>query len=229
MNGIAYDSPQKIRYYLPTRDVVQWFDQGGGSAEQALIEWARETFAHSGKAFVDVGAHVGSWTLNLASSFAQTFAFEAQRATFELLERGIRDMPPRIAPTIQARHCAIGAAPGKATLRVISADGGGSSVAELPTNIEPLATECVRVRTLDEFELRNVGLIKIDVEGSEEDVLRGAVRTLAKSGRPPVLFECWDHAWFTPARESLFARFRALGYKTERTSWPEMYLATRLE
>jgi hypothetical protein len=46
----------------------------------------------------------------------------------------------------------------------------------------------VEVRTLDAFALTDVTFIKIDVEGSERDVLEGARATIARE-RPPLLLE----------------------------------------
>jgi hypothetical protein len=44
----------------------------------------------------------------------------------------------------------------------------------------------VPIRTLDSYEFDNVGLIKIDVEGFEEKVLRGGVKTIARC--KPILY-----------------------------------------
>jgi hypothetical protein len=46
----------------------------------------------------------------------------------------------------------------------------------------------VDVRTLDEYDIRNVCFIKIDVEGHELDVLKGAARTIDRE-RPTLLVE----------------------------------------
>src|SRR5437868_5966109 len=50
----------------------------------------------------------------------------------------------------------------------------------------------IEVRTLDQFDLRNVGFVKIDVEGHELAVLEGAARTLARE-RPNLLIEANEH------------------------------------
>lgn len=46
--------------------------------------------------------------------------------------------------------------------------------------------------TIDEYECNNVGFIKIDVEGMEEKVLRGAINTIKNNNYPPILFELYN-------------------------------------
>lgn len=50
----------------------------------------------------------------------------------------------------------------------------------------------VKSKKLDSFNFENIGLIKIDVEGMEYHVLKGAKETLEKHNYPPILFELWD-------------------------------------
>jgi hypothetical protein len=73
------------------------------------------------------------------------------------------------------------------------------------------------MKTLDSFGLTNIGFIKIDVEGHEECVLRGAVKTLEANGWPKILFESWpERCSDVPAKEirkSLFDFLGSLGYK----------------
>lgn len=156
--------------------------------EQGLIDWARQ-FVRPGSTFVDAGAHVGSWALSLAENCREVHAFEAQRETFYRLCAGI--LENGLANTVSAHHCALGDGAGHATLRVISRDGGGSSTVSLPTHQTPLAIERVERRTLDSFGIRNVSLLKVDVEGAEIEVLRGAMELINRD-QPAILFECWD-------------------------------------
>jgi hypothetical protein len=58
-------------------------------------------------------------------------------------------------------------------------------------------TWMVDVKTLDSFSFRNVGMIKIDVEGFEKNVLQGAQETLKANGYPRIFFESW-----VPEREA---------------------------
>lgn len=49
----------------------------------------------------------------------------------------------------------------------------------------------VELRTLDSLELKNVSLIKVDVEGFELPVLQGAKKTMQTS-KPALLLEIWN-------------------------------------
>jgi hypothetical protein len=56
----------------------------------------------------------------------------------------------------------------------------------------PVATIDVPLRRLDEYDLHDVGFIKLDVEGHEAAVLRGAERVLRES-QPDLLIEAAEH------------------------------------
>ncbi len=113
---------------------------------------------------------------------------------------------------VQTHNVAIGKESAWMNLRIISADGGGSSIQELQINTNPLSIERVKVETLDSYALTSVCLIKIDVEGSELDVLMGAVETIRRC-RPRLLFEAWPDEWFRASRE------RLLKYVTEELKY----------
>jgi hypothetical protein len=81
---------------------------------------------------------------------------------------------------------------------------------------------------------RIIGLIKIDVEGHEIHVLKGALETLKRSEYPPILFESWDE-WrettehFIPAsqlRSDLFQYLGEIGYSVQELGTDsEIFLA----
>ncbi len=188
--------------------------------EQPLIEWARQFQTHDTIA-LDIGAHVGDWAVDMAAHSKSVVAFEAQASTYALLLEYARPYT-----NVRCHHVALGALPGSADLLINAEDGGGSSVNATPLHVHA-RVERVPVQQLDAYNLSDVGLVKIDVEGAERSVLEGAVETLRRSRWPKIIFEAWSYDWFVPQRAELMAYLAALRYRITRTTWPDTYIAER--
>lgn len=83
---------------------------------------------------------------------------------------------------------------------------GGSPVYRLQRDVEHIA---VPVHTLDSFKLKGISLIKVDVEGAELLMLKGAVETI-KNNRPAIYLE---HHWDLCEKEELYAFIESLHYE----------------
>jgi FkbM family methyltransferase len=173
-------------YLLPRTNLVYYAERG--LFEGWLIEWSRQLVSAT-QTFLDIGAHTGTYAVSLAPHAKEVVAFEPQRGTFYALCGSVA--LSQLA-NVECVRVALGspaqAATGYTTLSICSQDGGGSSVC-LPASTSVLREERVEVRTLDSYSLENVGFIKMDVEGNELSVLKGARETIARCGRPKVLFE----------------------------------------
>ena len=135
--------------------------------------------------FVDVGANIGQYTL-LASPFVrQVIAFEPNPATYALLEGNVRRNRLRNVSLYQA---AVSSSDGEAF--IFDSDPGnhgGASMqgAEGGKRITTRALDSV----LDERACKEGRLfLKVDVEGAELDVLRGAA-PLIEMCKPTILVE----------------------------------------
>jgi Methyltransferase FkbM domain len=69
----------------------------------------------------------------------------------------------------------------------------------------------VPVHTLDSYQLDDVALLKIDVEGMEADVIRGGLDTIRRN-RPVIFAEAWDAGYEQATAELL----EPLGYRMVR-------------
>lgn len=75
--------------------------------------------------------------------------------------------------------------------------------------VEPMV-----VFPLDDGQHKNVRLIKIDVEGHELEVIKGAVKTLKDNNYPPLIFEAWTwKPWYQEKRKDLFEYLQGMGYE----------------
>jgi FkbM family methyltransferase len=140
---------------------------------------------------IDIGAHVGLWSLHLSERFREVHAFEPHplHACCFLL-----NVP---AGGVTLTTCALADAPSRAELITRNHNSGD-------TYMKKSSAGSVIVRRLDDFKIEEVSFIKIDVQGAELDVLRGAARTIEKF-RPVILAE--DHP---PSSELYGAGLREL-------------------
>jgi FkbM family methyltransferase len=228
------------RTYLPTNTVfimnqpnptAEWMVREG-IPERLLIEFCTR-FCDRRKVFLDIGAHMGTYSLLLASKCKEVHSFEAQRMTYYQLCGGIA---LNKAYNVTAHHCAISnteeAKQGQLTLNIISEDGGGSTLNRDFADLQGaalLGTEQVPVKTIDQFEFKEVGFIKIDVEGHELQVLEGARHTILTNNYPPILLEAWNDEWYMARKLAVLTHLAALGYNRIQPfpRFPNMLCALR--
>ncbi len=140
-----------------------------------------------GDTVMDIGANYGWYTTlmsKLVGSSGQVHAFEAAPTTMELLRRNCKENG--VGNEVFLNNVALGSAPGTATIHVPRQHGGASLK---PYYDEPTEKHEVPVITLDSYvaekKLGGVKFVKMDVEGSELAVLKGAT-SLMKSQHPPI-------------------------------------------
>ena len=168
----------------------------------------------SRKTSVDVGAKLGMYSHRLLRHSRNVVAVEPIPLLVYMLECVFRWRRCRILP------CALSHEAGRALLRVpYGSDGevkfGRSTIEEgnklVHNDIASVEEVEVDVTTLDQHSLTNVGFIKIDVEGHELAVLKGADETLLREC-PNLLIEANSHHY--PNAVSELHRFLAgFGYQ----------------
>lgn len=168
-----------------------------------------------GDVAVDVGAYKGEylyWLRRAVGPAGRVFAYEPQQR----LARYLRSVASRMKwGNVLVRGCALSDSAGERMLHIPrQEDNPGASLEEAILTISQCRDEACETDTLDN-QLEGeapVSLIKVDVEGHELQVFRGAARTLARDG-PVLLFESEArHLIAGHSMNDVFAFLRGLGY-----------------
>jgi FkbM family methyltransferase len=135
---------------------------------------------------IEVGANIGSLTISIARMAGWVLAFEPQPENFELLASNARR---NSLANLLVRHTAVGAQRGLTTLPYLQELGpvGNFGGVEINQGTYPVAMECLDDVCRD-LRLPRCDLIKVDVEGYELEVFKGAQEIIRKF-RPCLYFE----------------------------------------
>jgi len=171
------------RWMVRSSNASCWLGTYERATQAALVEELR-----AGDCFLDVGAHVGFFTLlgaRLVGCSEHTLAIEPLLRNAEVLNNHLR---VNAAANVRLFRCAVSNERGRASVGTT----GPLSCARLG-----VAGEDVEVRTLDdvlsEVAIGPVRLVKIDIEGEEARALAGAVHLLAQSPPPSLIIA--THGW----------------------------------
>lgn len=164
---------QVFGWWLPDEDVhfehyfntQQHPDYQKQQFDKAMSYVAKFDFA------LDIGGHVGFWSKPMSEKFDRVIAFEPHQPYIDLFTLN--------APKAHVIKVALGAVDGSAKL-VGNADNSG--MAYLTEG------EGTTVLTLDSFKYDHIDFIKIDCEGYELPIVKGATETLLRCN-PVVIVE----------------------------------------
>ena len=161
----------RLRFYPSAYSSLLWLDPAASMQDEQVLR----NVLRPGDNVVDVGANIGTLALCAASAVGESghvLAMEAHPRTFGFLQGNLR---LNQAQNVEALHLAAGDVEG----RISITDASGHSIS-------------VPMRTLDQLlpGFSPVRLLRIDVEGFELAVLRGAGSLLQRTEY--VYLECWD-------------------------------------
>lgn len=142
------------------------------------LEMVRDAASRNEGLMVDVGANIGNHSLFWAASGFAVASFEPDASLCACLEASalLNEMS-----ALSVYSVAVGAEPGRCGLREVEPTNIGMQQAVVGEGDIPVVR-------LDDMRLAGVGTLKVDVEGMELDVLRGA-SALIERDKPNIYVE----------------------------------------
>jgi FkbM family methyltransferase len=145
--------------------------------------------------FIDIGANIGlfSFFVHKMRAQAQIYAFEPHPVLFECLSKTLTEN--RLEKQMKCMPLGLSHTPQKVQLYLDETDSGGHSLdaQSFSRNVSAPKSVWVDVTTLDTFvdreKLNRIDVIKIDVQGLENEVLKGS-KALIQKYKPDFLIEC---------------------------------------
>ncbi|HEY4194457.1 MAG TPA: FkbM family methyltransferase [Mucilaginibacter sp.] len=195
-NGITWLSNEDIGIYTTADNYIEWSLLSTGTYEEEINKLIRISLK-PGNVALDIGANIGLQTIRMAQSVGSkgsVYSFEPlsylqdkfkKNIAFNRLENvtlfpfALSDQPNEITYSINENNWNQG------TFSLNNKNAGGN-------------TQQITIKVADQLtelqELRQLDLVKIDVEGFEFHVLKGLVMTLKKY-KPRIIFEYDDNYW----------------------------------
>jgi len=204
-----------------------------GYFESDLINWLKLTYKNNDKIFLDLGAHIGSYSIELAENFHSVHSFEPNPTVYNHLCANVA--LKRLSNRVFPHRVALSDNKSKQPYYERSKDGGGNGIEVVRENDKH--SFFVESKCLDDYSFdKEIGLIKIDIEGHEYKAILGAYETLKNSYFPPIIFESWaqnTHPEYSQEilleiRDKTFDVLKDYGYTVKSISgYNEMFIAVQ--
>jgi FkbM family methyltransferase len=188
-----------------------------GRFNRSELDIMRRHLPRQGGVFVDIGANVGMVSLAARAHMARgtIVSIEPQPAMFQRLEFNLKGAGPAGGVSHILVQAAIGPRAGRATLAVPDQPGMASLAAGLPDATNTVDVDVVTLAGLArEAELEAIDVLKIDVEGYEDEALLPHFEAAPETLWPRIVImeHCHAHRW---SRDAI-AVLADLGYSEIR-------------
>lgn len=223
-DNVAFTVHDEFEYrFSAANPLLLWRAKTLLSKEPETIAWIRSFSASD--VFFDVGANIGVYSIFAARRCRRTYAFEPESANYAVLNRNIQlnglarkvqAFPVAISDTMRLDSLRLSAMRAGAALHVFGRDIDFKS-----DRFDAVFEQGGIALTIDQL-VYDLGLerpthIKIDVDGLESEVLRGARRTLNDPALHSVLVEINERQ---ASDLATVENLGALGFKIVRKGEP---------
>ncbi len=184
--------PDRLMLEVVPGDVIGMPIAHCGVYEFAVSNLVRE-YLRPGDVFVDVGANIGYYSVIAGAIVGHSGAVYAFEPSARIRARLERNIALNNMTQVRVRPEAVTGQSGVVRL-IESRDTGNDGLAYVDMNGGDAGVEvrAVRLDELTELSVPPPALIKVDVEGGEPEVFRGATAMLDRVDAPSILFESFE-------------------------------------
>ena len=167
-------------WYFPDTEkhFIEFMSEKNISSYQTEIRNSSFKFLDNNRSAIDIGANVGLWARDICDKFKHAYLYEPFHENVECLRANLLSYS-----NYTIHECALSNETNDDFLYFNKASLGGNSLN--PKGFVDSDRIKIRKKKLDEFNLKNIDYIKIDVQFHELEVIEGALDTLVKNN--PVL------------------------------------------
>jgi len=198
--------------WVPSNDaqIEQWREKGHPYMQDTcldkLIEWCKKNdkkFNH----IVDIGAWCGTWTLSMQQYAKNIHCYEPNNLHYGCLARNITPYSH-----VESYNQAVG-----------NEDGFVKLTEERATQNTRVLLEKgeTKINKLDSLGYKDIDFIKIDVEGLEMEVLKGAEKTL-EDVKYLMIELNGNSERYGSSKKDIKEHLKSLGFKILFKSWPDI-------
>ena len=169
---------------------------------------------------LDVGAHFGEWSQSLLDQLGNAPTIHAFEPSAETAAKAIANLSGRAT----VHHLALSDRIGEATLQIVHAGAGSNSMVPFTDRSRRMGqTENITLSTVDVFaeanDIEHITLLKIDAEGHDLAVIRGA-RSMLQGHRVELVQFEYNHRWIDSRVFLLdaFEELQASGYRVGKVT-----------
>ena len=134
---------------------------------------------------IDVGSNIGFWSVELCNKFKHVYAFEPHPENIECYKKNLNQynnytLYDIAVSNVSNKILELYVAPDECGNASLNNFGVMEGTTDKIIKSVDLKTIPVKVEKIDDYDLKDIGFIKVDCQNHEQEVVEGAIQTIDK-------------------------------------------------